>query len=62
MIYGSDICIEQVCVVPVRSKGAVDHKKVLNTGLRKFSAFHPRMRPFGHIILIPRQPVCALSL
>ena len=27
MIYGSDICIEQVCVVPVRSKGAVDHKK-----------------------------------
>jgi hypothetical protein len=62
MIYGSDICIEQVCVVPVRSKGAVDHKKVLNTGLRKFSAVHPRMRPFGHIILIPRQPVCALSL
>jgi hypothetical protein len=44
MIYGSDICIEQVCVVPVRSKGAVDHKKVLNTGLRKCSAVHPRMR------------------
>jgi hypothetical protein len=44
MIYGSDICIEQVCVVPVRSKGAVDHKKVLNTGLRKFSVVHPRMR------------------
>ena len=36
MIYGSDICIEQVSVVPVRSKGAVDHKKVLNAGLRKF--------------------------
>jgi hypothetical protein len=27
MIYGSDICIEQVCVVPVCSKGAVYHKQ-----------------------------------